>query len=117
MTATFDSAAIASTVEDFDRAINDVAVSADATTNKLAAVAHGLANGTLLYVRAPGGVLPSPLLLTVPYFVVNAAADDFQISTTFGGAAVDLADVGLGELSVRADPRRYWYGPDFNPTI
>lgn len=103
--------------EAFEFVIPDVAVSADTGADSFLATAHGLANDTALFVRSDGGDVPAPLVKTVVYYVVNATADAFQLSLTLGGAAINLTTPGLGDLSVRGDPRRYWYGPDLNPTI
>ena len=62
------------------------------TTNKLAATGHGLENGDRVYVLAstvPGGLSPA-----TPYYIVGAAANDFQLSQTYGGAAIDLTSAG-----------------------
>lgn len=59
--------------------------------------AHGLANGTpVLMMRVLVGAslaaLPTGFTeLTVPYFVVNAAADTFQLEATVGGGAITPA--------------------------
>lgn len=67
-------------------------------TETITSVAHGLANGTRLWVEAGGGggtpvptTNPAGLLNLNSYvFVVNRTADTFQVSATEGGAAIDI---------------------------
>lgn len=103
--------------EDFEEAINDFVYTVDSATDVFTAPAHGQPNGTVLYVVNVGGAFPSPLLKTLGYFVINTAANTLKLSLTAGGAAIDILDGGTGSQIFRADPSRYWYGPDFNPTI
>lgn len=64
-------------------------VTFDNATDVWSAAAHGLANGTPVYVRAApaGGTLPTGYTQTTVYWVVNRAAGTFQLSTTKGGSA------------------------------
>jgi hypothetical protein len=63
----------------------------DNGTDVWSCAAHGLANGTPVYVRAQpndgAAVLPTGYTATTIYWVVNRAAGSFQLSTTKGGAA------------------------------
>lgn len=68
---------------------------ATASTDTIASFAHGLANTDRVFVAAPAGSsLPTGLSATTLYFVVGAATDTFQLSTTSGGAAVDITANG-----------------------
>ena len=43
----------------------------------------------------PGtGSLPGGLSLNTDYYVISAATDDFQLSTTLGGTAVNITTIG-----------------------
>jgi hypothetical protein len=44
----------------------------------------------------PGSALPTPLLEDTFYFVIGARNNDFQVSVTQGGAALDITDTGTG---------------------
>jgi len=66
----------------------------DVTNNLVRSTAHGLTNGTKVSFfnsTVPGGITEGNV-----YFVVNATADTFQVSTTLGGAAVTLSSTGSG---------------------
>ncbi len=69
---------------------------ADAATDKILATAHGLSNGDVVIFSNSGGTLPGGLSANTAYYVVNAATNDFQVSTTEGGTAVDITDAGTG---------------------
>lgn len=74
---------------------DDVVFTANDTTNVLQATAHGLSNNTIVYLTSTG-TLPDPLQENTAYYVVNATANDFKVSLTEGGAAIDLLDTGTG---------------------
>jgi hypothetical protein len=103
--------------DNFEQAVPDVVVSADPIAHTFTALAHGLANGTSLFVLNDGGFPPAGLIKTVNYYVVNTTTNTFQLSLTVGGSAVAFTDAGTGQTSVRGDPSLYWNGPDINPTI
>jgi len=58
-------------------------------------VAHGLVNGDPVQLSTTGA-LPAGLTAFVTYYVVNKAADTFQLSATVGGAAINTSDAGSG---------------------
>ncbi len=60
------------------------------------ATSHGLAAGTELVLNTTAADLPDPLVVDTVYYVINPNADDFQLSLTVGGAAIDLLDDGTG---------------------
>ena len=69
------------------------------TTDTLRSVGHGLANADRVIVyNVFGTALPTGLTEGTVYFVVESAAESFQLSLTSGDAAVDLTAVGGGEL-------------------
>lgn len=71
----------------------------DVANETLECVAHGLVNGESVVVWAvPGDPLPAPLAEGTVYYVVGATTDDLQLSSTVGGAAIDLTAIGAGEL-------------------
>jgi hypothetical protein len=60
-----------------------------AADEKITKVAHGLSNNTdIVFTSLTGGA--GLTANTVTYWVINASADDFQVSTTRGGAAVNI---------------------------
>ena len=46
------------------------------------------------------GTLPDPIALNTDYYIVNATANDFQISTSKGGAPLGLNDQGTGTHTI-----------------
>ncbi|MDB4314605.1 hypothetical protein N9955_01100, partial [bacterium] len=57
--------------------------------NKILTTAHGLANGdTLRFISLTGG--DGLTVNTTTYYVINEDTDDFEVSETKGGAAVDI---------------------------
>ena len=58
------------------------------------AVAHGLANGDKVVLKAGAGALPAELNDYTTYYVINKADDYFQVSLTVGGSAVEFTDDG-----------------------
>lgn len=73
---------------------------ADAGADTLTFVGHGLANGVSINVSNAGGALPAGLTVGTTYYVVSAGADNFQVSLTSGGSAVNITDVGSGTSSI-----------------
>lgn len=69
------------------------------TNDQILSPGHGLANtDRVMLFNVLGTTLPTGVSEGTVYFVVNAATDTFKVSTTSGGAAVDLTGVGGGEL-------------------
>jgi hypothetical protein len=68
---------------------------AKAATDTFTSNNHGLSNGDMITVGSDD-TLPSPLVASLPYFVINAATNTFQVSLTTGGSAVDITDTGTG---------------------
>lgn len=62
--------------------------SADLSANTIKVPAHGFSNGdkVVFFSTTP----PAPLVAGTVYFVVSATTDDFQVSATSGGSAINL---------------------------
>lgn len=69
---------------------------ADTATDTLTAKNHPYANGDRVSLYNSGGSLPSGLSADESYYVVGASGDNLQLSTSEGGSAVDITDVGSG---------------------
>jgi len=67
-----------------------------ASTDTLTAPGHGLSNGNRVFLR--GSAIPAGLDETVEYFVVGVSGDDFQLSLTQGGAAVNVTADGAVDV-------------------
>lgn len=63
-------------------------------------VAHGLSNGDVVKFTTTGA-LPTPLEAEVPYYVLNAATDTFQLALTSGGSAINTSSAGSGTHTAR----------------
>jgi hypothetical protein len=60
--------------------------------------AHGMANtDRVMLFNVFAETLPTGVTEGTIYYVVGAATDTFQVSTTSGGAAVDITGIGGGE--------------------
>jgi hypothetical protein len=76
------------------------AFTADAASDLLTTVGHGLAAGDPVRFTTTGA-LPAGLALATTYYVMagGLTADAFKVSATLGGAAVDITDAGTGTHS------------------
>ncbi|MDY6789677.1 MAG: phage tail protein [Thermodesulfobacteriota bacterium] len=72
---------------------------ADYTTNTLTSAGHGRSDNDIITLSNSGGALPAGLAADTKYFIVNAATDTFQVSTTQGGSPVNFTDNGTGTHS------------------
>jgi predicted secreted protein len=81
-------------------------------TNTINCVGHGLQNGEVVAFRlGAGGALPAELSDDRWYYVINRAANTFQVSETFGGVAAAFTDDGSTIVNVfRASPYREYAG-------
>lgn len=75
----------------FDFVDGDVDTGADT----IAETAHGMSNGDPVRLTTTG-TLPGGLDLGTDYYVVNANPNDFQLSLTVGGGAVDITSAAGG---------------------
>lgn len=76
-----------------------VTFTADAPTDVVTSVSHGLSDGDILFVASSAADLPAGLLPNTIYYVITATTNTFQLSTTSGGSAVDITDAGTGTHS------------------
>lgn len=58
-------------------------------------VAHGLSNDDVVWLTTTG-TLPAGLAIDTKYYVINKTDDDYQVSLTLSGSAVDITDTGSG---------------------
>lgn len=65
-----------------------VTATADPATDTFTLVAHGLTNGKKMSFSTVGTI--TGLSTFVPYYIVNATADTFQVASTVGGAPINL---------------------------
>ena len=52
-------------------------------------------NNTAVYLISTG-TLPAPLIETTQYYIINSSGNTFKLSTTVGGAAVNITSAGSG---------------------
>lgn len=64
----------------------------DYVNNKILLASHGFVNNDRVAFRTPGNVIARPLIEDSPYWVINAASGEFQLSLTQGGAAINIED-------------------------
>lgn len=74
----------------FRKPATGIAVTGSAT-NTLSATAHGLANGAVVSFS---GITTLALSTATRYYVINTAANTFQVATTPGGSAVAVGNSG-----------------------
>lgn len=93
--------------------------SADAGTNLLTSVSHGLSNGTEVRIYVPiASTIPAGLSADETYYVVSSVNDTFALSTTLGGSAVDITSAGSGSFFVyqlsepAIETLAVWQGPN-----
>lgn len=70
-------------------------VTVDHTTNTFTKASHGLGNNTVIYFMTSSSY-PTNVSGLTKYYIVNTATNTFQISTTLGGAALDMTGNGTG---------------------
>lgn len=63
---------------------------------------HGLVDNTTVRFVPTGGAIPTSLSETTIYYVVNAAANTFQVAATLGGAPIVFAEDGNCEYNLGA---------------
>lgn len=68
------------------------------TTNKILLNAHPYSDDDTIVFY--GGTPPGGLTEGTTYYVVNSATDDFEVSATQGGAAIDITNVGDDDVKV-----------------
>lgn len=78
-------------------------VTFDTGTDVVSVVAHGLETGDQVYFTTDG-TLPTGITENESYYVINANTDDFQISETEGGSAIDLTGTPSGTHTFTQEP-------------
>ena len=73
-----------------------VAVTTQDTGDTVTRVAHGIPDGTRISFATI--VTTTGIVVNTPYYVVNGAADTFQVSDTLGGSAKALTTDGSGTI-------------------
>lgn len=71
---------------------------ADLTADKILSAAHGLSTNDLIVFI--GGTPPGGLTEGTEYYVIAATTDDFQVSATQGGGAINLTSQAAGKCVV-----------------
>ena len=71
------------------------------TDDKLTATAHGLRNGDIVQLTTTD-TFPGGLAANVLAYVVNKTTNDFELSLTEGGAAVNITSNGTGTHTVHS---------------
>lgn len=89
-------------------------VTLDHTTETINRTAHGLTNGTLIFFSTTGTLPADPGILG-QYYVVNAAANSFQVSFTSGGSAIPFASNGTGTHTVHRSTMPNDWTTDYSP--
>jgi len=72
------------------------------STDKITLNAHGFVNGDEL--RFYGDDLADGLNVTTRFYVINKTTNDFEVSLTSGGSAVNIVDAGTGTQQMSLDP-------------
>ena len=70
-----------------------------ASTNKITVTAHGFSDGDAVRFISTGN-LPALLEIDTDYYVINKTANDFEVSATSGGTAIDITSVGTGAHTI-----------------
>ena len=69
---------------------------ADPTTDLLTFQGSAPVTASIVRLSNSGGTLPAGLSAMTDYYVIGATGMTCQLSSTLGGAAVDIADAGTG---------------------
>lgn len=76
----------------------------DASADTLTSSSHPFTANQAVRVEAPTGLsLPTPLAAATTYYVVTPTTNNFQVSATQGGAAIDITAAGVALVGL-------WYG-------
>lgn len=84
-----------------------IPIDVNVTSNAFSATAHPYQNGDVVTLSTTGS-LPSPLLASRDYYIVERTTNSFKLSETFGGSAIDITTTGSNstlktQLFVRVD--------------
>ena len=69
---------------------------AEATNDTFTAPGHALVNDNIVVLE--GTNLPAGVSAGTRYYVISASGDNFQLSTSLGGAAINLSSTGSGKI-------------------
>lgn len=70
----------------------------DSGTDKITITGHSIPANTVVRVASVGGTIPGGLAANVGYFAKISDADNIQLSTSSGGAAINITSSGTGTL-------------------
>lgn len=74
-------------------------ITVNATSDTITLTGHGLNNSDQVRIVLVGsGSIPGGLAASTAYYVVNKTANTLQLSSTDGGAAIDITSTGSGSL-------------------
>lgn len=76
---------------------------ANATSNVCTSTKHQFFDGDIVNLFT-SGTLPGGLSGGTDYYIVNATLDTYQLSSTFGGAAIDISSAGTGTHTAALKP-------------
>lgn len=87
--------------------------SVNTSTYVITCAGHGYNNGDTIVVSSNGS-LPASLSTETLYYIINAATDTFNLSTSSGGGAIDITTTGSGTHKVVKVVRGTTAIDDFN---
>lgn len=83
-----------------DDDLSSYAFTANSSSDLLSVTGHDFVNGVRVQVSNTGGSLPGGLSAGVTYYVIGVSGNDFQLSATKGGSAINLTSNGSGTNTV-----------------
>jgi hypothetical protein len=106
--ASYDSGGTPENFEDFEEVLAPFDFTAVVATSRLVKNLHGLSNNEIVTLDNTGGELPAGLNIGYEYYVINITPNDFQLSTSLGGAAIAFTTTGVGTHTLTPDPSKFW---------
>jgi hypothetical protein len=96
--------------EGFIGVYNETQVSFNAGSDLVLYTAHPLSLNEIVTLRpvGDGARLPGGIAAGIHYYVVNPTTNNFQLSLTPGGTAIDLEDSGAGTNYISRTPFGFW---------
>lgn len=90
-------------------------VSFDPVTDTVGLSEHGFQDGEAVRFSVTTGTLPLEIEADTTYYVVNATTNNFQVSETVGGDAINIATAGTAVMKVEAvNLLRLYYRKDYD---
>lgn len=74
--------------------------SADATADSFTLVGHGFSEDDPVRIASVGGSVPTGLLAARVYYIVFVDVDTFKLSASAAGGAINITNVGSGDLYI-----------------